>query len=107
MVESLASVLERRKSEASVLRDFEETGELVICISSKTTLPLWHALKEMASSMPWRSTHMVSAQIVDASDEVGISKQDRIIGISQGWKLTGGVKTAERKLADGSFRHGG
>jgi phage terminase large subunit-like protein len=28
-------------------------------------------------------------------------------GISQGWKLTGAVKTAERKLADGSLRHSG
>jgi phage terminase large subunit-like protein len=44
---------------------------------------------------------------VDALDEVGISGQDRIVGISQGWKLTGAIKTAERKLADGALRHGG
>ena len=31
----------------------------------------------------------------------------RIVGISQGWKLTGAIKTAECKLADGSLRHGG
>ena len=45
--------------------------------------------------------------IVDALGEVGISGQERIVGISQGWKLTGAVKTAERKLADGSLRHSG
>jgi hypothetical protein len=45
--------------------------------------------------------------IVDALAEVGISGQDQIVGISQGWKLTGAIKTAERKLADGSLRHGG
>jgi phage terminase large subunit-like protein len=45
--------------------------------------------------------------IVDALDEVGITGRDRIVGISQGWKLTGAIKTAERKLADGSRRHGG
>ena len=28
-------------------------------------------------------------------------------GISQGWKLTGAIKTAERKLADKTLRHGG
>jgi phage terminase large subunit-like protein len=28
-------------------------------------------------------------------------------GISQGWRLTGAIKTAERKLADGSPRHSG
>lgn len=38
---------------------------------------------------------------------MGISGQDRIIGISQGWKLTGAIKTAERKLADRTLRHGG
>ena len=45
--------------------------------------------------------------IVDALDEVGISGQDRMVGISQGWKLTGAIKTAERKLADGTLRHSG
>jgi phage terminase large subunit-like protein len=39
--------------------------------------------------------------IVDALAEAGIAGQDRVIGISQGWKLTGAIKTAERKLADG------
>ena len=45
--------------------------------------------------------------IVDALDEAGIAGRDRIVGISQGWKLTGAVKTAERKLADGTLRHSG
>src|SRR5215475_10496330 len=45
--------------------------------------------------------------VVDALDEVGIAGEDRIVGISQGWKLTGAIKTAERKLADGSLRHSG
>lgn len=45
--------------------------------------------------------------VVDALDEVGIAGEHRIVGISQGWKLTGAIKTAERKLADGSLRHGG
>ena len=57
--------------------------------------------------MPWRSTRTVSAQSSMALDEVGISGQDQIVGISQGWKLTGAIKTAERKLADGSLRHSG
>jgi phage terminase large subunit-like protein len=47
------------------------------------------------------------AAIVDALDEAGISGQDRTVGISQGWKLTGAIKTAERKLADKSLRHSG
>ena len=31
--------------------------------------------------------------------------QESIVGISQGWKLGGAIKTAERKLADGSMIH--
>ena len=38
---------------------------------------------------------------------VGISGQDAIVGINQGSKLRGAIKTAERKLADGSLRHSG
>ena len=30
--------------------------------------------------------------------------EDRIVGISQGWKLGGAIKTAERKLAEGTLR---
>lgn len=33
--------------------------------------------------------------------------QDRLVGISQGWKLQGAIKTVERKLADGTLIHGG
>jgi len=45
--------------------------------------------------------------IVDALYEVGISGQDTIVGISQGWKLSGAIKTPERKLADRTLVHGG
>ena len=45
--------------------------------------------------------------IVDALAEVGIAGNDRVVGITQGWKLTGAIKTAERKLADGTLVHGG
>jgi phage terminase large subunit-like protein len=35
------------------------------------------------------------------------SGQGRTVSISQGWKLTGAIKTAEGKLADGTLRHSG
>ena len=57
--------------------------------------------------MPWPLDLCGIGATVDAIDEVDIRGQDRIVGISQGWKLTGAVKTAERKLADGSLRHCG
>ena len=45
--------------------------------------------------------------IVDALYEIGIGGQERVVGITQGWKLTGAIKTAERKLADRTLLHGG
>jgi phage terminase large subunit-like protein len=45
--------------------------------------------------------------IVDALYEIGIGGQERVVGITQGWKLSGAIKTAERKLADRTLRHGG
>ena len=43
---------------------------------------------------------------MDALVEAGIP-QEKIVGISQGWKMTGAIRTAERKLAEGIMVHGG
>ena len=106
-----ASVLNRRKSEASVLRDFEAAGTLVICDQ------LGEDIAEIASIAGRIDAegllHAVAldpfgvGSIVDALAEVGIAGQDKVVGISQGWKLSGAIKTAERKLADGSLTHSG
>jgi phage terminase large subunit-like protein len=105
------SVLDRRKSEASVLRDFEQAGDLVICER------LGDDVADIASlARRIDETGLLHAvgldpfgvgAIVDALAEAGITGQDRVIGISQGWKLTGAIKTTERKLADGTLSHGG
>ena len=44
--------------------------------------------------------------ILDALVEAGVP-EEKVIGISQGWKLGGAIKTAERKLAEGTLVHGG
>ncbi|WP_251000361.1 terminase TerL endonuclease subunit, partial [Escherichia coli] len=38
--------------------------------------------------------------------EAGIPDES-VVGISQGWKLGGAIKTTERKLAEGVLVHGG
>ncbi|NQA20545.1 terminase large subunit, partial [Pseudomonas aeruginosa] len=38
--------------------------------------------------------------VIDALLAAGIT-EEQIVGISQGWKLTGAIKTTERKLAEG------
>jgi phage terminase large subunit-like protein len=105
------SVLDRRKGEVSLLRDFEAAGELVICNDYGQDIA---EITELAQRL--YDTGLLQAvaldpygvgSIVDALYEVGISGQDRIVGISQGWKLSGAIKTAERKLADKSLVHGG
>jgi phage terminase large subunit-like protein len=42
---------------------------------------------------------------VDAIVDKGID-HERIVGIPQGWRLVGAIKTAERKLAEGALQHG-
>jgi len=39
---------------------------------------------------------------IDVSPEAGV-----VVGIPQGWKLNGSIKTCERKLAGGTLRHAG
>ena len=101
----------RRKGEASNLRDFQEAGELTVYEEFGHDIAKISQLAKRIDEK--RLLHAVGLDpygvgaIVDALDEVGISGQDPIVGITQGWKLTGAIKTAERKLADGTLRHSG
>ncbi|MCW5704290.1 MAG: terminase large subunit [Bradyrhizobium sp.] len=105
------SVLERRKGEASVLRDFEAAGELQIVAKMGEDIAEIAALAEQIDESGKLASVGLDpfgvGAIVDALAEVGIAGNDRVVGITQGWKLTGAIKTAERKLADGTLKHGG
>ncbi len=102
------SVLEQRKSEAPKLRDLEKAGDLTIVdqigddVEQATA---YIALVESADLLhavgldPWG----VGA-ILDALEGRGID-QEKIIGVSQGWKLGGAVKTLERRLAERNMIH--
>ena len=104
------SVLERRKSEASRFKDFEKDGNLTLVKF------IGDDVNEVAA---------ICAQCEDAGilDKIGADPaglggilealveaelpEEKIIGISQGWKMTGAIKTTERKLAEGALIHGG
>jgi phage terminase large subunit-like protein len=49
--------------------------------------------------------------IIDGLASIGISGEEegpsRVVGVSQGYQLMGAIKTAERKLLDGTMRHAG
>ena len=48
----------------------------------------------------------LTVPLMHALVEAGVP-EEKVIGISQGWKLGGAIKTAERKLAEGTLIHGG
>ena len=104
------SVLERRKSEASRFQDFakdrnltlvQNIGEDVEDVASICALIEARGLLDKIGCDP-----AGLGGIVDALSEAGIP-EEKLIGVSQGWKLTGAIKTAERKLAEGVLVHGG
>ncbi len=105
------AVLERRKSEAPRLLDFAASGDLTIVER------VGQDVEEVADLVEQVEVSGLLAEvgldpygigaIVDALAERGIEGEDRIIGISQGWTLTGAIKTAERKLADRTLHHAG
>jgi phage terminase large subunit-like protein len=103
------SVLERRKSESERFLDFARDGDLVLVerIGDDVEQVADIVLQVEASGLMDKIgvDPVGIGSIVDALVERGLT-MDRIVGISQGWKLSGAIKTTERKLAEGSFFHG-
>ncbi|MFT8464640.1 terminase large subunit [Acetobacter persici] len=102
-------VLKHRKEEAPRYLDFQKQGDLVIVHEMRDDNRQLADVVEMIDQSG--KLAMVGldpagvAEIVFALHARGIG-QERIVGISQGWKMTGAIKTLERKLADGTFSHG-
>lgn len=102
--------LERRKENADRYRDFERDGDLTIVERIGNDV---NDVADIAAQV-WSSGRMDKVgvdpagigAIVDALVDRGI-EQERIVGISQGWRMNGAIKTAERKLAEGTLTHGG
>lgn len=108
-------VLERRKEIAPALHDFEEQGDLTIVkVPGDDVAEVADIVCQVrdAGLLPEKMGIGVDAvgigAIVDelTSDTRGIT-MDQIIGISQGWKLNGAIKTTERHLAGGQMVHAG
>lgn len=103
------TVMERRKSEAARFADFQRDGDLVIVDRIGVDIADVVALCVQINDSGLLDKigvdpHGIGA-ILDALSEAGI-EQEKIIGISQGWKLTGAIKTLERKLAELGVKHG-
>ena len=104
------SVMERRKSEAPRFHDFSKDGDLTLVKLMGDDV---FDVAEIVSKIEERG--LLDKIGVDPSGLGGIMDalveaeipQEKIVGISQGWKMTGAIKTAERKLAEGIMVHGG
>jgi len=101
-------VLERRQSEADRFRDFERDGDLTIV----------NEIGEDIAEVADRVEQIEASGLLDriGVDQAGIGAivdaivakkidHERIVGIPQGWRLVGAIKTVERKLAEGALLH--
>ncbi|MGU0778040.1 terminase large subunit [Pseudomonas aeruginosa] len=100
------SVLERRKEIAPALQDFAKAGYLTLVKRVGDDVDELADIAEQiheAGLLDKIGCDPVGlGAILDKLEERGIPN-DKIVGISQGWKLGGAIKTAERWLAEGSF----
>ncbi len=104
------SVLARRKSEAARFHDFAADGDLVLVdrVGDDVDQVVAIVAEVWASGLLDKvgvDAHGIGG-ILDGLMAAGIP-EDRVIGISQGWKLNGAIKTAERRLAEGALWHSG
>jgi phage terminase large subunit-like protein len=102
--------LDRRKSEAQRFRDFERDGDLSIVenVGDDVKQAAAYVLQcEEAGVLDRVGVDREGiGPIVDELDSVGI-KADRVVGISQGWRMNGAIKTTERQLAAVALLHAG
>lgn len=108
-------VLERRKEIAPRLHDFAAEGSLTIVkMPGEDVAHLADIVCQVRDAGLLSTEKAIGvdpAGIGDIIDELtsdlrGI-EPEQIIGISQGWRLSGAIKTCERKLAGGELVHGG
>lgn len=111
-------VLERRKEIAAQLLDFAAAGDLTIVEQIGQDLVELADVVERVhdAGLLARDDEEHQAAIgvdpvgigavIDAVVERGVPKE-AFIGISQGWKLAGAIKTTERWLAEGRLLHAG
>lgn len=105
--------LERRKSEVSKWKDLEAVGDLTIVEN------IGDDIEEIISIVKRiEKEGLLPEKNAIGLDQVGIGQlpnelavedfvHPRVVAITQGWKLSGAIKTAERELASGNLVHGG
>lgn len=103
-------VLERRKSIASKLEDFKRGGLLTIVDDElKDISEIIEIITDIKARGLLASVAVDPAglgEMIEALAEVGITQEEgNLIGAPQGYAMMNAIKTAERKLANGTLRH--
>jgi phage terminase large subunit-like protein len=102
------SVLDRRKEIAAALQDFAKARHLTLVQRIGEDVDQVADIIEQIHDSGLLDKIGVDpvgiGAILDKLEEREIPA-DKIVGVSQGWKLGGAVKTAERRLAEGTFIH--
>ncbi len=106
------SVLERRKSIASKLREFEGANELTIVSDQLDDLSAIVGIVERVKDAGLLGSVAVDpaglGEFVDAMDAIGVTQENKLlVGVGQGYRLMNAIKTAERRLANGTLLHSG
>lgn len=104
------SVLERRKSEAPRFKDFAADGDLVLVEAVGDDVGEVVGIVQQVLATGKLDKIGVDpvgiGSVLDALEDAGVDKE-KVVGVSQGWRLGGAIKTTERALAAGTLHHGG
>jgi phage terminase large subunit-like protein len=104
------SVMKRHKQEASRFNDFRNDGDLTIVERIGEDVEGVAAICSRVERSGLLDKIGVDPHglggIMAEIENAGVPS-DMIIGISQGWRMTGAIKTMERKLAESGVIHGG
>jgi phage terminase large subunit-like protein len=105
-------VLERRRSIASKLHEFAAASELTIVQDQLDDLSAIVAIvakvkeAELLGSVACDPAGL--GEFVDEMDAIGVTQDNKLlIGVGQGYRLMNAIKTAERRLANGTLLHSG
>lgn len=108
------SVMQRRKSEAARFEDFARQGDLILVEQpGDDVAQVAEIVAQLEAAgvldrigVDQHGLGGILDALVGDSERPGPVEMERIVGISQGWKLQGAIKTAERRLANKTLRHG-
>src|SRR5580765_2360504 len=104
--------LERRKANAGFYDRFQADGDLTVVAELPDDISFVVDVVEKVKATKKLAGVGVDAVgiggIVDALARIGVTQENNLLaGVRQGISLMGAIKTVERKLVDGSFKHNG